>query len=195
MIKLENFSIYKQLTPHTCGYAALSMVSTFLGKPIKENQIPKGPFYKIVGGTPPWEFVKIFKRCLPDCLIKLENPPSKIIAEIILKQIQAGMPVPIICSTLNDFDKPNLNMHYEIVIGIDKEKTRVILANPFGYEETLKIENLLDKMDYSNYTKMPFRVRLILWLGVLRRNNLFIIKKQGDNNASPNPQGYPKRHK
>jgi len=185
VIKLENFPIYKQLTPHTCGYATLSMISTFLGKPIKENQISKGPFYKIVGGTPPWEFVKIFKQCLPDCLIKLENPPSSIIAETILKQIRAGMPVPIICSTPNDFDKPNLNMHYEVIIGIDKQKTRVILANPFGYEETLKIEDLLDKMAYRNYTKMPLRVRLVLWLGVLRRNNLFIVKKRGEDSASP----------
>ena len=177
MIKLKNFPLYKQQTPYTCGYASISMISSFLGKPIKEGEIPKGPLFNTVKGLPPWEFVKIFEKCLPDYSVRLKSPDRKKIPEMIFEQIKNDLPVPVIFSTIDDFDKPHMNMHYSVITGIDKEKTKVILVNPFGYEETMKMGELLDKMAYNNYPHKPLRVRFVLLLGVLKINNIFIIKK------------------
>jgi len=186
MIKLDNFPIRRQQTPYTCGYAAISMISSFLGKQIEEEEIPKGFLFKIVKGFIPWQFIKTFERYLPDYLIKLRVAPKKIIVETIFQQLKNGIPVPILYSTVNDFDMPNLVIHYAIVIGIDQRKTKVILANPFGYEKVLEIGDFIDKMAFRNYKKKPLKVWLALLLRMVKRNSMFVIRKRGSDSISYN---------
>lgn len=185
MIKLEDFPIRRQQTPYTCGYATIGMISSFLGKQIEEEEIPLGFLFKMMKGLLPSQFIRTFERCLPDYSIELRTAPKEIIVETIFQQLKDGIPGPIIYSTVNDFDKPNLVMHYAIVIGIDERKAKVVLANPFGYEEILELEDFLEKMAYRNYTEKPFAIRLALLLGTLKRNSLFVIKNRGSGSTSP----------
>lgn len=186
MIKLDNFPIRRQQTPYTCGYATISMISSFLGKQMEEEEIPKGFLFKMVKGLLPSQFIRTFERCLPDYSIELRTAPKEVIVETIFQQLKDAIPVPIVYSTVNDFDRPNLVTHYAIVMGIDERKTKVVLANPFGFEEILEIEDFLDKMAYRNYTEKPFKVRIALLLGILKRNMMFVIRKRGSGSTSHN---------
>ncbi len=177
MIKLDNFPIRKQQTPYSCGYTAISMICTFFGNLIKEEEIPKGFLFKIAKGLHPSQFGRILKKYLPNYSMNIITPPEEEIPEIILRQIKKGCPIPILFSTRNDFEKHNIVLHYSVVIGIEKNKTKVSIANPFGYEEVLEIEDLLDRMAYRNFTERPFIIRVALLLGLLKKNTMLKIQK------------------
>ena len=168
------------MAPSSCGYAAISMISSFFGNPIEEEEIPKHLLYRF--GLTPSQFVRKFEKCLPDYSMEIKTMPEEAIVDTILKQLRNGLPVPILYSTVNPFGK--LEMHYSVAIGMDKQKTKVLLANPFGYEETLETQDMLEKMAFRNFTDRPLLIRIALWFGTVRRNTVLLIGRRKTNDRS-----------
>ncbi len=52
-----------------------------------------------------------------------------------------------------------------------------MIANAYGFREEMSIADLLDAVKYDNYRNVPFDFRLGLFVGVINKNNLFIIQK------------------
>ncbi len=145
---------------------------------MEEREIPHGFFSMNLKALLPSQFMKIFRKYVPGYSIEAMNPEEKKIPGIFIRQLKNGIPVPILLSTENVLDMETMYIHYSTVIGIDNKKDTVTLANPFGYEEVIGMERLIGMMSYKNYKERPFKVRLALFLGLVKPNTLFIIEKE-----------------
>ncbi|MCK4714153.1 MAG: hypothetical protein KAT35_01140 [Candidatus Aenigmarchaeota archaeon] len=177
LIKLKGFPIRKQNTPLTCGYSAISMLSSFLGKGVREDEIPKGFSFRMIKGLAASQFIKGFEHYVQGYSMELVTPERKDISGVILKQLKKGLPVPFLFSTENPLDNDTMYPHYSIATGMDTEKKIITFANPFGYEEKLKMQDFLDKLEFKNYENIPFKFRFGLFTGMLKKRSVFIISK------------------
>ena len=176
MIKLDNFAIEKQQTPYTCAYASVSMVTSFLGSRADEetvlNEFPPG----FLGATPS-KIVKAFNKYLPGFTVSYEIKRKKNLLSFIEVKLKDGIPVPFIYLTVDHFNKPHLTSHYSVITGIDNENNTLIIANPFGYEQTADIDALLKSMAFRIKGSMPFVLKLAIFLKVLRGYMVFDIAR------------------
>ena len=65
-----------------------------------------------------------------------------------------------------------------MVTGIDLEKKQVNIANVYGYEEQISIVEFLNRMSYREIEKYPFMQRMIIKMGLIDTNSVFLIKKK-----------------
>jgi hypothetical protein len=65
-----------------------------------------------------------------------------------------------------------------LVTGIDLEKKQVNIANVYGYEEQISIVEFLNRMSYREIEKYPFMQRMIIKMGLIDTNSVFLIKKK-----------------
>lgn len=153
MIKLKNFNIQKQKKSYTCGYSSLSMVSDFfknrIGEEDFEKELPIG-FW----GTTPFMFTKLFRKYFQDYNIKLKFIHKKDLVRKVESKLIQGIPVPFIYLAKNKFRKPEQVGHYSVIIGIDIEKSKLFIADPFeGCEVEMDFEEAFSKLSFSNASK------------------------------------------
>ena len=176
MIKLDNFAIEKQQTPYTCAYASVSMITSFFGSKVHEetllNEFPPG----FLGATPS-KIVKTFNKYLPGFNVRYEIKRKKNLLSFIEAKLKAGIPVPFIYLTEDHFNKPHLTSHYSVITGIDTENKKLIIANPFGYEQVTDINEMLKSMAFKIKGPMPFVLKLAIFLKVLRGYMVFNIAR------------------
>ncbi len=176
MIKLDNFKIEPQKTPYTCAYASISMVISFFGSKAHEetllNEFPPG----YLGATPA-KVIKAFTKYLPGFSVAYKVKRKKNLLQFIELKLKDGIPVPFIYLTQDYFNKPNLTSHYSVITGIDNENNTLIIANPFGYEQSADIDALLKSMAFRIKGPMPFVLKLAVFLRVLRGYMVFDIVK------------------
>ncbi len=174
MTRLHNFPIYKQATPSSCGFSSIAMVSSYFHqKEISENEIQYSFLYKKIENFLGFDFCNILNKYLPDQSAKLLTPPQGQIVNIFTKQLRNKVPIPIIYSTPNIYKSNKIGLHYAVVIGMNQNS--IVLANPFGYEETLDTVCFLEKMAYKNFNNKPLKIKFGIWLKLVRPNSLFYI--------------------
>jgi hypothetical protein len=178
MPNLPDFPVRKQDTPFTCGLCSMSLVSTYLGHSIEENEIPPSLLLRLAKGFPPADFPTGLRKLLPGYDVELTSLPSEKIPGVLRKQLENGLPVPILFATPNDFKPENIVIHYSVVTALDPENATVTLSNPFGYLQNLSLKALLEQMAFLNFPRKPFTTRLALFLGALKPNTLFLIQKK-----------------
>ena len=176
MIRLDGFIVQKQKTHFTCGYSTLSMVTSYLGKKVDEETILREFPLGYLGATPS-KVIKAFEKYIADYRMKYLVRSKDSVLNIVDAQLKNGIPIPFLYLTVNDFDKPNLVSHYSIIIGIDKEQGKVVIANPFGYEEIIEVDELLRKMAFKIKGKMPFILKLSILLKIMKGYMIFEIRK------------------
>ncbi len=176
MIKLDDFKVEKQKTYYTCGYSTISMVTSFLGRKVDEEVLLRNFPLGYLGATPA-KVIKAFEEYMPEYKMKYRKVSKEKALDIIESKLKAGLPIPFIYLTVNDFNKLLLVSHYSIIIGMDKEKSEFIVANPFGYEEEVSFDELLTKMSFKIKGKMPLILRLSILTGFMRGFMIFDISK------------------
>ncbi len=178
---LENFPVYKQAYANSCGPTTISMVYSYLVKPILEQELAdKMGFSLGRGGMLPDQFSERLDSVLLEHEYQVEhqvNISDDFFLEQVYLKLKQGIPVPIYFSTINAWDKPNYDTHYSVIIGLRPQKHEVVIANAYGFLEEVSISDLLHAVKYENYHNPPFDFRLGLFVGVINRNNMFLIQK------------------
>lgn len=177
---LAGFPVYSQQYSNSCGPTTLSMVKSFLEAPIREADFSRQMgIQEGKSGMLPAQFAHYLQLGLPRYRIHhLRNLPDEELLEKMYLQLQNGIPVPIYFSTPNAWDKPNYDTHYSAVIGMQPARQTVILANAYGFQETVRIPEFLASLKYRNYQNPPLIFRLGMFFGIIERNNLFLIQRR-----------------
>ncbi len=178
---LDDFPVYKQAYANSCSPTTISMVYSYLVKPISEQELAdKLGFSLGRSGMLPAQFSERLNSALMEYGYQVEhqvNISDDIFLEQVYLKLKQGTPVPIYFSTINAWDKPNYDTHYSVIIGLRPQKHEVVIANAYGFLEEVSISDLLHAMKYENYHNPPFDFRLGLFVGVINRNNMFSIQK------------------
>lgn len=179
-LKLDRFPIYKQPNSWSCGPTTIRMVLAYLSEHRSNKQsMDESILTNRNSGMLPKTFEKYLRTFLKGYDVEFRNNiPDSELLKTIYGQLKKGLPVPIYFSTVNDWDKPNYDTHYSAVIGINFEKKEVTIANAYGYEEEVRLNDFLGSLKYSNYKNRPLSFQLATMAGIIKKNNIYIIEKE-----------------
>jgi hypothetical protein len=178
-VKLEKFTVYSQQYSWSCGPTTISMVYTYLiGAKNEMSVLEENRLIDRKRGMQPLTFRKYLKDTLKGYDVELKNniTDSQVI-KIIYGQLSRGIPVPVYFSTINDWDRPHYDTHYSAVTGIDLNDNTVIIANAYGYEEKININDFLTGLKYENYKDEPAMFKLATMLGIIKKNNIYVLTR------------------
>ena len=182
MIIIKNFPVIKQKTSRTCSLAVLRMLyNYFKGADIFEEDIAKNFFLdRII--HPRSFFQRYFYQLFPEYQIqKKENISHTDMFTILENQLHQNLPVPFINTA--EFIKNQKKfgiLHFALIIGIDREKEIVYIAdpNPNDQRNIISFSELFDRMAFSLYQDKRFFANLAIKLGFLKKNTIFEIKNK-----------------
>jgi hypothetical protein len=179
-VLLDGFRIYKQPNSWSCGPTTIKMVAAYIYENTKVNQNYNET---LLANRKSGMLPKTFEKYLGECLIGYDvelrcNISDSILLKSIYGQLKKGLPVPVYFSTINQWDKPNYDTHYSVVIGLDFKKESVTIANAYGFKEEVGLNDFLESLKYENYKNEPLGFRLATMTGIIKKNNIYIIKKK-----------------
>jgi hypothetical protein len=176
------FPVYKQNYANSCGPTTIAMIYSWLVEPVTEAEITER-----LGRTPgkkgmlPGEFSRALHSVLLDRGFKVQNLTNVseyYFLNTVYDQLKTGMPVPIYFSTENDWDKPNFDTHYSVIIGYDSENQQFSIANAYGFTQELSAVELLRAISFVNYKHPPLEFKLGRLFGLIKPRNLYLLVRQ-----------------
>ena len=159
----------------SCGYAVLEMVGTWAGVPVTEQGLYDA-YGEVVTSTASG-FLRELNRQLPGYEARMEAwLPDREYLQAIYDSLEAGYPVPIQWAALLE---DCWTLHYSLVTAMDLPGNSITVLNPYGYEEILTPEELLERTRFDAYQDMPLWMRLAFGFDVFQKNTLFLMTESG----------------
>jgi len=134
-VLLQNFPLFKQETPYTCGPASVRMCLAFLGHKLPEEEIASRMHTSSILGTAPWYLLPAYNKYLKEFnvgLIAKERKGKDANNQVIFDSIRINRPVIFNWMTENCFKPGTAVGHYSVVIGFDQDKKEFAVADPCG---------------------------------------------------------------
>ena len=156
----------------SCGYAVIEMFSAWDGGDVTEESLYQ-EYGKVVTSTGQSfcdEMNKQFPAYQTTIHKWLKNTE---LIDLLYDDLSDGIPVPIEWAALYGEE---WTLHYSLVTGIDIPNDNVRVANPYGYEENLTVDEFLRRTSFEAYEKMPFFLKLGFAFGIFEKNTIFSVQ-------------------
>jgi hypothetical protein len=160
----------------SCGYACIEMLANWKGKTITEQSLysqnngkittsmGSGFLYEKTRQFPEWKTVRYINithtELLKGIYVSLGN----------------GFPSPIEFAAKNTSDEWTL--HFGIVTAMDFSGNKIIVQNPYGYEETYTIKDFIRATRYECYENMEWYFKAGFNMGLFHKNTIYIIENK-----------------
>lgn len=175
---IDGFNVIAQPDAASCGITTISMLeSYFKGQSVDPSSLIQK--YELTGGMNTDKFLEILASELPDYKAEYKSKLSdlELIKEIHF-ELNQGMPVAVFFGAENPYNKPFYDFHASVVIGIDLDNQTVDIANAYGYNETISLNDFLDRTSYRTTGKYPLVQKAVLKLGLMDKNAIFVLNKK-----------------
>jgi hypothetical protein len=158
----------------SCGYACIEMLAAWKGKtPITEESLlaqNNGEISTAMGSG----FLKEMARQFPEWNITRQvNILNAELLETIYASLDDGFPVPVEFAAKNTSSQWTL--HFGIVTAIDLINNKIIVQNPYGYEETYSIPDFIHATRYESYKDMEWYFKIGFNMGLFHKNTVYRI--------------------
>ncbi len=180
ILRLPNFPLVVQTNRHSSGYAVISMVSTYLGASVSEDDVMRQFLKREKRNLYPASFLYYLKYNLPDMHLSLINPTNQeSFLGIVLEELRQGYPVPILISSTNYLiKKKKLTLNYAVIIGFNNKTKDFDLATTFGFYQKMSLKELMEALDHRNLSSRPLLFSITEKLNLYHINNVFRIQKK-----------------
>ncbi len=157
---------------HSCGYAIIEMVSTFLGDRVSEKEL-FDDYGKVVTSTGKSFYKEMNKRLPNHKTTMFKHLKNTELIDKVYFSLKKGMPIPFEWAAKKD---GKWTLHYSLVVGLDIKADRIYVLNPYGYQEKINLEEFFKRTSFLAYSDMPIYLKLAFSLGIFERNTIFIIE-------------------
>ena len=161
----------------SCGYAVIEMFGGWAGSAVSEEDM-MGEYGTVVTSTGP-SFCDEMNKRFPDFDTSMRAflPHSELLAQI-HESLDRGIPVPIEwAAPFRDSEGvSSWTLHYSLVTGMNASSNEITVANPYGYSETIAIDEFLARTSFAAFEDMPLWMQLAFDFGVFERNAVFIAQ-------------------
>lgn len=161
----------------SCGYANIEMLANWQGKDITEQKLldeNDGAISTAMGTGFLDEMAKQFPEWTIARHVNLSNSDLLV---MLYESLAAGMPVPIEFAALLDTEQGKVwTLHFAIVTGMDLPNDRIVVQNPYGYEETYSVNDFLSATRYDSYENMELLFRFGFAFGLFHKNTIYTIQ-------------------
>lgn len=155
----------------SCGYAVIEMFSSWAGGDITEEKLYQ-EYGKVVTSTGQ-SFCDEMSKQFPDYHTTMHKwLKNTELLDMLYDNLSDGIPVPIEWAALYGDE---WTLHYSLVTGMDIPNDNIRVANPYGYEENLTVDEFLRRTSFEAYEKMPLFLKLGFAFGLFEKNTIFSV--------------------
>lgn len=161
----------------SCGYACIEMLAAWQGKEVTEESLYTQNNQTISTAMGDG-FLTETQKQLPEFTVqKHKNLTNTQLIETAYASLAAGMPVPIEFASPMQVDGATVwTLHFAIITGINIPGDAITVQNPYGYEETYTVEELLRATRYDSYENMEWFFKLGFAAGMFTKNTLYTLQ-------------------
>lgn len=169
-VSVKNIDVITQSV--SCGYATLEMFSSWNGKKITEENL-YNQYGKVVTSTGK-SFCKEMNKQFPEYKTTMFSYLSNTeLLDKVYNSLSNGIPVPFEWAALYGDE---WTLHYSLIVGMDVQKDKITVLNPYGYQEELTIKDFLYRTSFNAYEKLPLYLNLGFGFGLFEKNTIFIAE-------------------
>lgn len=159
------------VTQHvSCGYASIEMLSTFYGSKVSEDDLDTKNNGR-VSTSSSQGFLKEINASIPSqTFIKESYLKNDVFLKEIHDSLSKNNPVAIEWAAKYENER---TLHFSVVTGLDLASDKVTIYNPYGYVETIKVDEFVGRTTFEAYEKMPLFLSFGFAFGAFEKNTIF----------------------
>ena len=170
-VSVENAKFIKQDV--SCGYAVIEMFGRWAGNDQLTEALLYDQYGKVVTSTGT-SFEKEMNTQFPAYKTTMyRNLKATELIDKVYDSLAAGIPVPFEWAAKLENE---WTLHYSLVTGLDAGNSRVTVQNPYGYEESISVNEFIDRTSFHAYENMPLFLQLGFAFDIFERNTIFIVE-------------------
>lgn len=171
--KVVGIQILKQEV--SCGYATLEMLGKWKGKDITENKLYKANNNSVTTSIGAG-FLKEISKQFPEWnVIRCVNCSNSQLLETIYLTLKSGFPVPFEWAAKDT--NGNWTLHFSLITEIDFPNNKIVVANPYGYFQTLTIDDFIKATRYESYENMEWFFEAGYNTNLFNQNTIYVISE------------------
>ena len=156
----------------SCGYACIEMFSAWDGGNLKEEDL-YAEYGKVVTSTGE-KFSEEMNRRFPEYTTTIRKYMTNTeLIDAAYDNLEKGVPVPFEWAAKYG---DTWTLHYSLLIGMDIPNDRIIVANPYGYEEEITVDEFLQRTSFEAYEDMPWFLKMGFAIGIFEKNTIFLTE-------------------
>ena len=168
-ILIDNVNVFEQEV--SCGYAVIEMFAKWKGNEEITEKTLYDKYRKVVTSTGK-TFEEEMNKQFPDYKTTMyKYLKNTEIIDKVYDSLSNGVPVPFEWAAKYD---NGWTLHYSLIIGIDIQNDKIIIANPYGYTEEITIKEFIDRTSFESYENMPIFLKLGFAFGIFEKNTIFV---------------------
>ncbi len=158
----------------SCGYACIEMFSAWNGGDLKEEDL-YAEYGKVVTSTGE-KFCEEMNKRFPEYTTTIHKYLTNTeLIDAAYDNLAAGKPLPFEWAAKYG---DAWTLHYSLLVGMDIPNNRITVANPYGYEEEISVDEFLKRTSFEAYENMPLYFKLAFAVGMFEKNTIFTVQGQ-----------------
>lgn len=156
----------------SCGYAVIEMFSSLDGKSITEETL-YNEYGRVVTSTGK-SFCDEMNKQFPEYKTTMHKYlASTELLDKVYDSLSKGIPVPFEWAAPYNGE---WTLHYSLITGMDIPNDEIVIANPYGYYETLSLNDFLERTGFEAYSDMPLYFKLAFAFRIFEKNTIFTVE-------------------
>lgn len=149
-MNIDGIKIVTQKRNNTCGYASCAMLLNYFQEQNIDEEflLENEPFDE--KGITFFKLLEIYKKYLKGYDASLIREDKEVTLRIIKESIQNNTPLQVLHLTENLLGNKEPVLHYAVLTGYDEEKEIFTLADPYGFEKNLGVDEFFEAISFRN---------------------------------------------
>ena len=148
------------------------MLSSFYGDRVTEDELDSRN--KSISTSSSNGFLKEVNKSIPSKeFVKRDYLKNDELLKEIHDALSNGNPVAIIWAALYEDE---WTLHFSVVTSLDISNDIVTINNPYGYIETITIDEFLSRTSFKSFTNMPLFLKFGFAFKAFEKNTIFYAK-------------------
>lgn len=159
------------VTQHiSCGYATIEMMSSYYGNKVNEDELEK----KNNGGISTSSSNGFLAEVNDSIKNKTFSKYSYLKNDELLKHIHDSLSKdnPVAIEWAAEYEG-EWTLHFSLISGLDLSSDKVTIYNPYGYIETIGVNDFVDRASFNAYKNMPLFLNFGFAFGAFEKNTIF----------------------
>ena len=159
------------VTQHiSCGYATIEMMSSYYGNKVTEDELEK----KNSGGISTSSSNGFLAEVNDSIKNKSFSKYSYLKNGDLLKHIHDSLANdnPVAIEWAAEYEG-EWTLHFSLISGLDIQGDKVTIYNPYGYIETIGVNDFINRASFNAYKNMPLFLNFGFAFGAFEKNTIF----------------------
>ena len=154
----------------SCGYATIEMMSGYYGKKITEDELSEKNHGAITTSTSAGFLNELNKSIDDHKFIKHSYLDNDVLLKEINLALRSGYPVALEWAAKY---KDEWTLHFSLITTLNIAADYIIIYNPYGYTETISIDEFISRSSFKAYKNMPLFLYFGFAFGAFEKNTIF----------------------